>query len=35
MKSERNVYANPLECAYVLTDHLKLWDETFPTPTKD
>ena len=33
--SERNVYANPLECAYVVTDHLKLWDETFSTPTKD
>ena len=27
-------YANPLECAYVVTDHLRLWNQTFSTHTK-
>ena len=35
MNSERNAYANPLESAYVVTDHLRLWIETFSTPIKD
>ena len=35
MNSQRNAYANPFECAYVFTDHLRLWNETFYTPTKD
>ena len=35
MNSQRNAYANPLECAYVVTDHLRLWNETFSTPIKD
>ena len=30
-----NAYANPLECAYVVIDHLRLWNETFSTPIKD
>ena len=34
MNSQRNVYANPLECAYNVTDHLGLWSGTFSTPTK-
>ena len=35
MNSQRNVYANLLECAYVDTDHLRLWNKNFSTPTKD
>ena len=35
MNSKRNAYANPLECAYVVIDHLRLWKETFSTPIKD
>ena len=35
MNSQRNAYANPLESAYVVTDHLRLWNETLSTPTKD
>ena len=35
MNSQRNAYANPLECDYVATDHLKLWNETFSTPIND
>ena len=35
MNSERNVYANPLECAYVVIDHGRLWNENFSTPIKD
>ena len=27
-------YANPLERAYVVTDHLRLWNGTFHTHTK-
>ena len=34
MNSQKNAYANPLECAYVVTDHLRLWSETFSAPTK-
>ena len=32
---QRNECANPLECAYVVIDHLRLWNGTFSTPTKD
>ena len=35
MKSQRNVYANPLERAYAATGHLRLWTVTFYTPIKD
>ena len=35
MNSQRNVYVNPLKCAYVVPDHLTLWNETFSTPIKD
>ena len=35
MNSRRNAYENPLECAYVVTDQLRLWNETFSTPTKN
>ena len=35
MTSQRNAYANPLECAYVVTEHLGLWNETFSTAFKD
>ena len=35
MKSQRNAYSNPLECAYVVIDHQRLWNETFSTPIKD
>ena len=28
-------YGNPLECAYVVTDHLRLWNGTFSTSIKD
>ena len=35
MNSQGNAYANPLECAYVVPDHLRLWNETCSTPTKD
>ena len=35
MNSQRNAYANPLECDYVVIDHLRMWNETFATPTKD
>ena len=35
MNSQRNAYPDPLECAYVVTDRLRLWNETFPTPIKD
>ena len=35
MNCVRNGYANPLECVYVVTDHLRLWNETFSTPIKD
>ena len=35
MNSQRNAYVNPLECAYVVIDHLRLWNETFSTPIKD
>ena len=35
MNSQRNAYLNPLECAYVVTDHLRLWNETFSTLTED
>ena len=28
-------YAHPLKCAYVVTDHLRLWSGTFSTPIKD
>ena len=35
MISQRNAYANLLECAYVVTDHLRLWNENFSTPIKD
>ena len=35
MNAQRNAYANLLECAYVVTDHLRLWNETFSTPSKD
>ena len=34
MNSPTNAYDNPLECAYVVTVHLRLWNETFSTPTK-
>ena len=33
MNSERNASANLLECAYAATDHLRLWNRTFYTPT--
>ena len=33
--SQRNAYANLLERAYVVTDHLRLWNGTSSTPTKD
>ena len=26
---------NPLKCAYVVIDHLRLWNEMFSTPIKD
>ena len=26
--SQRNAYVNPLELAYVVTDHLRLWSGT-------
>ena len=32
MNSQRNAYANPLECAYVVTDNIRLWSGTFSTP---
>ena len=35
MNSQRSAYANPLECAYVVTDQLRLWNETFSMPIKD
>ena len=35
MNPQRNAYANPLECAYVVTDRLRLSNETFSTPIKD
>ena len=35
MNSQRKAYANPLKCAYVVIDHLRLWNEIFSTPTKD
>ena len=35
MNSQRNEYVNPLQRAYVVTDHLTLWDGTSSTPTKD
>ena len=35
MNPQRNAYANLLKCAYVVTDHLRLCNETFSTPTKD
>ena len=34
MNSQRNVYANPLKCAYVVTHHLRLRSGTFSTPDK-
>ena len=34
MNSQRNAYANPLERAYVVTNHVRLWNGTFYTPTK-
>ena len=34
MSARRNVYANLLERAYVVIDHLKQWNETFYTPIK-
>ena len=34
MNSQRNVYAQLLECAYVVTDHLTLANGTFSTPIK-
>ena len=34
MNPQRNVYANALERAYVVIDHLRLWNETFSTPIK-
>ena len=34
MNSQRNVYANPLERAYAVTGHLRLWNGTFYTPIK-
>ena len=34
MNSERNAYVNPLECAYVVTNQLRLCSGTFSTPTK-
>ena len=34
MNSKRNAYANPVECFYVVNDHLRLWIGTFSTPTK-
>ena len=35
MNSQMNAYVNPLQCAYVVSDHLRLWNETFSPPTKD
>ena len=35
MNSQRNVYANPIKCVYVVIDHQRLWNETFSRPTKD
>ena len=35
MSSKRNAYVNPLECAYVVIDQLRLWNKTFSTPIKD
>ena len=35
MNSQRNAYADPLECAFVVTDHLRPWNRTFSTPIKD
>ena len=34
MNSQRSAYANSLECAYVVTDHLGPWNGTFSTPIK-
>ena len=35
MNSQRKAYENPLECAYVVTDHVRLWNVTFSTLVKD
>ena len=35
MNSQGNAYAHPLECAYDVTDHLRLWNGAFSTPIKD
>ena len=35
MNSHRNVYATPLEWAYVVTNHLRLLNKTFCTLNKD
>ena len=35
MNSQRNAYVNPLECAYDVSDHLRLRNGTFSTPIKD
>ena len=34
MNSQRTAYVNPLERAYDVTHHLRLWNGTFYTPTK-
>ena len=34
MNSRRNAYANPLERAYAVTVHPRLWSGTFYTPIK-
>ena len=35
MNSQKNAYVKALECAYIVTDHLRLWNKTFSTPIKD